>query len=530
MSNIGDYLLIQAVALKKLFYYWIAGIIIKKKYPDLSFDAKSYWFKTFDEICHGGDMKITSETMLDVLMVAMDMGFVNLYRSECKRIIELITNSSNGPRDSVLVPEFYMKLVKLNCNKEGGKQKSKRISCELNKSFLMDTSLKSISVRMESMATVDELKKFTARRIAKVFTLMDHHAILSINLSTLLSDHRKASAIFKQRCELMTNMFVGMILTSHSNKDRVYIMNEIINIAWECVALKNYQTASTLVYTLYNSFIDRLKPVHAKMSRSMNERLDELKNIFVNNPGMMQQQFERLSQPKIPQLWLICSGIELIDNYPGEFVKQESSSSLSYTINWDYVKTYERKIRDLIKFNQLSGYGSKIQKDMECELFIKRALDPRNLIRDEDLLEKLSHAIHPPPRKQRPPLIRTEGSKSLRTRWLSMNNNNKKESRSRKPSLSLKNINWKKSGELIISSPRTPRLDIINWTNDIVCNWITGIGMEQHEQIFREHMVTGKDLIELTQDDLCNMKITRVHDYKTILREKNRLISHSCKV
>ena len=79
-------------------------------------------------------------------------------------------------------------------------------------------------------------------------------------------------------------------------------------------------------------------------------------------------------------------------------------------------------------------------------------------------------------------------------------------------------------------SPRSPRVDVIQWSNPDVLRWLRTIGMHRHVQQFQKHSIDGNDLLELTSDELKEMNVVTIHDRKKILRERRVLVTRSFSV
>ena len=62
------------------------------------------------------------------------------------------------------------------------------------------------------------------------------------------------------------------------------------------------------------------------------------------------------------------------------------------------------------------------------------------------------------------------------------------------------------------------------WTLDDVSCWLYDLNLSLYIQIFNEHSIDGKALLLLTRDDLIEIGITIVGDYKIILREINQIL------
>jgi len=62
---------------------------------------------------------------------------------------------------------------------------------------------------------------------------------------------------------------------------------------------------------------------------------------------------------------------------------------------------------------------------------------------------------------------------------------------------------------------------LIDWTNTHVVSWISEfLKFPQYKESFLNHEVSGRDLIDLTEDNLkYDLQIIKLHDRKKILRE-----------
>lgn len=61
---------------------------------------------------------------------------------------------------------------------------------------------------------------------------------------------------------------------------------------------------------------------------------------------------------------------------------------------------------------------------------------------------------------------------------------------------------------------------VVNWSNEQVVKWIsTMLNYPQYAESFLKHEIDGRDLIDLTEDNLkYDLQVIKLHDRKTILR------------
>lgn len=171
---------------------------------------------------------------------------------------------------------------------------------------------------------------------------------------------------------------------------------------------------------------------------------------------------------------------------------------------------------------------------------IRRQLTPRRNLRSNPLskstgnlptiikcLETVGGAGHEtsfyviPPENRKPKKKKKRKKKKKKKK---SKQRNRSHSQQQVPALKLNNPN--KSDSPI--SPRSPKVDVLNWDNKEVLRWLRGIGMKDHTEQFKMHRITGMDLVQLDKDDLKEMKVSTIHDRKTFFSNIKYLALESC--
>ena len=69
-----------------------------------------------------------------------------------------------------------------------------------------------------------------------------------------------------------------------------------------------------------------------------------------------------------------------------------------------------------------------------------------------------------------------------------------------------------------------PSMDAVQaWQCADVCIWLRQCGLAQYESLATEHQLTGRDLLDLTHDDLVSMGLHTFATRKELLRATARL-------
>jgi len=141
-----------------------------------------------------------------------------------------------------------------------------------------------------------------------------------------------------------------LVFSFRSYDQRGFVITKIIDIAYECCKLRNYDSVVQLLSGLENAATSRLKQTWEKVSEKSLDKLSELRDLFSPNDNWKVYRAELSSKdpPAIPYLGLYLQALTFSeDGNPDQL-----SAPYQSLINWNKYVIIGQVVTEILKYQQ----------------------------------------------------------------------------------------------------------------------------------------------------------------------------------
>lgn len=325
-----------------------------------------------------------------------------------------------------------------------------------------------------------------------------------------------------------------IIFNCNDNQQRIQVIKKFINIAIELKKLKNYHMFFAIVGGLNHMSVQRIKAVWQTDAEHTKQFIDLEKIITnLNNYYYYQQDIKDIKDETIiPFFGLIIKELKHLLEPP--IIYKKKFNQIQYNLIIAYIKKFElyNKCYNIQKKIPIIAYLMNLSVCTDDDKFFNKSTEIRDNVRmitksldqipsipldaipaKAKLVRATSDAAISSSRKDviqidrpLPHNIATPGT-LRRPRSLSIS------------SQDIRNCDW------ILTIQKKDIVDnqirMESWSNDQVLTWLESIGFSQYKDLFKQHDITGKELIDFNHNILDKMGIMKIGHQMKLLREIN---------
>eukprot|EP01125_Pyxidicula_operculata_P001244 TRINITY_DN1115_c2_g1_i2.p1 TRINITY_DN1115_c2_g1~~TRINITY_DN1115_c2_g1_i2.p1 ORF type:complete len:1268 (-),score=402.69 TRINITY_DN1115_c2_g1_i2:241-4044(-) len=151
-----------------------------------------------------------------------------------------------------------------------------------------------------------------------------------------------------QRFNRISGWSTEYVLNWSTPQQRGYILSKLIDIAYECVKLKNFETVVQIVSGIENAAISRLKLTWQHVSPQSQQKLKDLRELFtpVDNWRVYRNELNNTQPPAIPYLGLYLQRLIFTEDGNPTFMAPHS------LVNWNKCNIISSMLSEIFKYQQ----------------------------------------------------------------------------------------------------------------------------------------------------------------------------------